>query len=130
MPQIRRAGERAQLREKPVNFRYLAGTVLVAGLIVSQTTAAADRADQQVSRLNPIIVTAARVPQLQSESLAATTVITREEIERLQPQSVQELLRWTPGISVTNQGGAGRLTSVFMRGTQSNHTLVLINGVR
>ncbi|HVG81969.1 MAG TPA: TonB-dependent receptor, partial [Methylomirabilota bacterium] len=60
---------------------------------------------------------------------SSTTVITAEEIERRQFRSMPELLQAVPGLAVVQSGGPGQLTSVFSRGTESNHTLVLINGV-
>lgn len=113
--------------------RFLLSSLLaLTGLVFLLPAQAAQstKANEDRAQLDAIFVTASRTPQPQSETLAATTVITREEIERLQPQSVQELLRWTPGISVSNQGGAGKNTSIYIRGTNSTHTLVLINGVR
>lgn len=116
-----------------MNFRYPASMALLfAGASVVQVAQgmATDRGEVQASHLNPIVVTATRSSQRVADTLAATTVITRAEIERLQPRSVQELLRWTPGVSVTNSGGLGKATSIHIRGTNSDHVLVLINGVR
>ena len=79
---------------------------------------------------NYSVVTATRTPQLRSETLAPTTVITRADIERLQARSVQELLQRSPGVSISNQGGDGKLTSLFLRGTESDQILVLVDGVR
>jgi vitamin B12 transporter len=78
----------------------------------------------------PIIVTAARSAQTADETLASVTVITRDEIERRQPQDIVDLLRTQPGIDVVRSGGPGGDIALFMRGTNSNHTLVLIDGVR
>ncbi|TVQ68622.1 MAG: TonB-dependent receptor, partial [Oceanospirillales bacterium] len=64
------------------------------------------------------------------QTLAATTVITRADIERQQPESVAQLLRGTPGVEFASTGGAGSMTSLFLRGSNSNHTLVLIDGVK
>jgi vitamin B12 transporter len=80
--------------------------------------------------LDPIIVTATRTAQTADASLAAVTVITREELERRQAQSVQDLLRGLPGVDIANKGGPGKATSVFLRGTESDHVLVLIDGVK
>lgn len=77
-----------------------------------------------------IIITATRVAQTADETLAPVTVITREDIERQQAQSVQDVLRGTPGLSIANAGGAGKATSVFLRGTESDHVLVLIDGIK
>ncbi len=79
---------------------------------------------------DPIVITASRTAETVDESLAPVTVITREAIERLQAQSVQDLLRALPGVGVVNNGGPGKTTSVFLRGTESDHVLVLIDGVR
>lgn len=77
-----------------------------------------------------VIVTATRTAQTVDSSLASVTVINRADIEQLQAQSLQDLLRGVAGISITNNGGAGKLTSIFMRGTESDHVLVLIDGVK
>lgn len=82
------------------------------------------------TELGPIIVTVTRTAQTVDETLAAVTVITRKDIERRQAQSVQDLLHGLPGLSITNSGGAGKATSVFMRGTESDHVLVLIDGIK
>ncbi len=79
---------------------------------------------------SPIVVTATRTAQTADETLASVTVITRQVIERSQAQSVQDLLRGEPGISIANNGGPGKATSVFLRGTESDHVLVLIDGVK
>ena len=59
-----------------------------------------------------------------------TTVITEEEIENAQTESVSEILRRVPGLNVVQSGEPGSVTSVFTRGTESDHTLVMIDGVR
>ncbi len=82
------------------------------------------------NKLNPIIVTATRTAQTADETLTSVTVITREDIERSQSQDVAGLLRTVAGIDVARNGGSGNSTSVFMRGTESDHTLVLIDGIR
>ncbi len=80
--------------------------------------------------IDPIIVTATRTAQTADETLSSVTVITRKEIERQQAQSVQDLLRGIPGVDIANNGGPGKATSVFLRGTESDHVLVLIDGVK
>ncbi len=77
-----------------------------------------------------VVVTATRTARTADETLASVTVITRADIERRQVQSVADLLRGEPGLSVTNNGGAGKATQVLMRGTESDHVLVLIDGVK
>ncbi|GAC1620206.1 MAG: TonB-dependent vitamin B12 receptor [Nevskia sp.] len=80
--------------------------------------------------LDAVIVTATRTPQRQSESTAATIVIDRAQIEAAQAGDIAELLRFNAGFDLGRSGGPGQQTSVFVRGGESNHTLVLIDGVR
>ncbi|WP_425479948.1 TonB-dependent vitamin B12 receptor [Lysobacter capsici] len=80
--------------------------------------------------LDQVVVTATRTAQTQDATLAAVTVIDRDEIERRQPSSLPDLLRGTPGVSLANNGGAGKSTSLFLRGTESDHVLVLIDGIK
>ena len=97
---------------------------VTALLFVSPSLCAAD------SDAEPIVVTATRTARTVDETLAAVTVITRDDIERLQATSVEEVLRGVPGVSLTNNGGAGKASSVFVRGTNSDHVLVLIDGIK
>src|SRR5262249_14388723 len=57
-------------------------------------------------------------------------VITRTDIDRLQPHSVDELLTGLVGINVAVNGDLGKTTSVYVRGTESDHVLVLIDGIK
>lgn len=77
-----------------------------------------------------IIVTANRTPMPESKVGLSVSVIGAEDIERLQTPGVTELLRTVPGMSVTRSGGAGTLSSIFVRGASSDHTVALIDGVK
>jgi vitamin B12 transporter len=77
-----------------------------------------------------VIVTAARVPEPEDQSLFSVTVLTRADIEARQVSSVQDLLADLAGIDIDNSGGLGQQSSVFIRGADSDHTLLLIDGVR
>lgn len=79
---------------------------------------------------DPIVVTPSGTDTPWSDTLASVTVITREEIDHAQASDVAELLRFTAGVELGRSGGPGQQTSVFIRGANSNHTLVLIDGVR
>jgi len=78
--------------------------------------------------LESITVTANRMPS--ENVLAAITVITREDIERLQLTDLPTLLSRQPGIDIAISGGTGKQSSIFMRGTNSNHVLLLVDGVK
>lgn len=103
--------------------------------MVIMPLAAADAAAGSIPQNNypfekPIIVTAARTAQSADVSLASATVITREDIERQQSRSIQDLLRGVTGVSIMNHGGPGKSTFVQMRGTESDHIMVMIDGIR
>lgn len=84
----------------------------------------------QAVTLEPVIVTASRTALGMDDALAAVTLLNRADIERHQPQSLIELLRGLPGIDITNNGGLGKVSSVLLRGSESGHVLVLIDGVK
>lgn len=86
--------------------------------------------DSTAVELDPLIVTASGVEQTASEALAAVTVISRAQIERSQALDLAELLRFNAGLDVARNGGVGQTTSLFVRGAESNHTLLLIDGQR
>ena len=77
-----------------------------------------------------IVITANRTEQDINDTLAAVEVITREDIERIQPTSITDLLENIAGLDIVHNGGAGQSSSLFTRGSNSDHTLVLIDGVR
>lgn len=79
---------------------------------------------------SPIIVTATRTAQTVDDSLASVTVITAEQIAQKQPNDLHELLTAISGIDISNSGGIGKATSIYMRGTNSSHVLFLIDGIR
>ncbi|MGN6513443.1 MAG: TonB-dependent vitamin B12 receptor [Lysobacteraceae bacterium] len=84
----------------------------------------------EAARLDQVVVTATRTAITVDDALAAVDVITREDIDRSQARSLPELLRGRAGLTLVNQGGLGKLTTLFLRGAESDHVLVLVDGVR
>jgi len=78
---------------------------------------------------NAIVVTATRSAQTADDTLAAVSVISRTDIDNTQAESIVELLQHEAGIDILRSGGPAQQTSLFMRGTNSDHTLVLIDGM-
>lgn len=76
-----------------------------------------------------VVVTASRIEEPLTATVASVTVITRADIERLRPHSVLELLAGLQGISVAS-GDLGKNVSLFVRGTNPDHVLVLIDGIK
>ncbi|EQB2603403.1 TonB-dependent receptor domain-containing protein [Aeromonas salmonicida] len=97
--------------------------LLVAALLPTAAFA------QTTIPVNPtLVITANRVEQPISSVLAPVVVIDRAEIESRQVQSLPALLKTLPGVQITTLGGRGHMSSLFIRGTNSNHSLVLMNG--
>jgi vitamin B12 transporter len=86
--------------------------------------------DSPQEPLDIILVTASRTPVPMIDVGSSTTVITRDQIERQQARYVTDLLRAVPGFAVSQSGTFGSQTQVRVRGSEANHVLVLIDGVR
>ncbi|MBE1162463.1 TonB-dependent receptor [Dyella sp. 7MK23] len=100
------------------------------GLALASQAGHAQTATDPNSTLSPVIVTATRTAITENDALSSVSVITREDIDRLQPTSVSDLLNGLPGVSIAQTGGIGEATSLYLRGTNPTHVLVLIDGVR
>ncbi|EJD6402290.1 TonB-dependent vitamin B12 receptor BtuB [Providencia alcalifaciens] len=82
------------------------------------------------SQSDQLVVSANRFEQPISSILAPVTVVTREDIDHWQSNTVVDVLRRLPGVDIAQSGGMGQQSSLFIRGTESRHVLVLIDGVR
>ncbi len=85
---------------------------------------------QAQSLQEPIVITASRTPITADEALASVSVLTREQIEQSTAQDLPGLLNTLPGVSISRNGGRGQNSSLYLRGTNRDHVLVLVNGVR
>ncbi len=95
------------------------------GLAFSAPTFAADNIN-----LDDVVVTASRVPQPRESVIADVTVINAEQIQSAGQSTFIELLQTQPGIEISSNGGAGKTSSIFMRGTNGGHVVVLVDGMR
>jgi len=100
-------------------------------LLLTAFSAPAWSQDEKPLELEPVlVVTPSRMVEPLAGALATVNVISREDIELSAAQDLFELLRLQPGIDIVRTGGAGAQTSIFLRGSNSNHVLVLVDGVR
>jgi len=101
-------------------------SLLYSSLSFAEQTSAAtiDKADET------IVITANRSIQDKFDTLASVNIFTRENIEQIQPLSISDLLGRVAGISINTQGTSAHKTSAFVRGTNSDHVLILVDGVR
>lgn len=93
-------------------------------LYCAQTGAYAEEA------VPPVVVTASRQPVGVSEVLHEVTLIDRQALELTGSSTLEEVLARQPGIEMSANGSSGSLSSIFIRGTNSNHVLLLIDGMR
>jgi len=98
---------------------------IIAALIVAAAPFALAQSPE-----NAVVVTAARLPQARSQTLQPVKIITAEDIAQGGQQTVVEILQTLGGVEIVSNGGFGQPSSVFMRGANSGHTLVLVDGMR
>ena len=80
--------------------------------------------------IQEVVVTASRVAEAEKASAASVTVIDKQQIERLGEPLLPALLRLSPSLAVSQSGPAGSLTDVRIRGSEANHTLLFVDGIR
>jgi vitamin B12 transporter len=110
--------------------RNITHHILALSIALALPHAAFAQSDESATELDEVVVTATRTQVAVQDSLLPVEVIDREEIERSQARSLQGLLQGRAGISLSNQGGLGKLTTINIRGTESDHVLVLVDGIR
>lgn len=103
--------------------------VTTLGGLWGNTQALANQQDT-TALIETMVVTGTRLANTAESTPRHTTVITREAIERRRDASVIDLLRSIAGIQVTQYGGRGGVSSIFVRGAEPNFTVVLLNGVK
>jgi vitamin B12 transporter len=104
---------------------------IVVALLLCVGSAAFPAFAQELAEpeIGEVVVTATRTADPVGAATKSFTVITAEEIEAKQAQTVREALRTVPGFSLSQTGGLGTQTSTFLRGSESDHTLFLIDGI-
>lgn len=102
-------------------------SVAIAAALSTQLISTAASAQDE---LEETVVTATRTPVALDALGAPVIVITRNDIERSLATDVSELLQGQAGLEIARNGGPGQTTTLFTRGTDSNHTVVLVDGVR
>ncbi len=108
-------------------MRYGKGSMAVAVLLACFGMPAwAD--EDNVTRVEPVQVTATRIPRKVSEQASSVSVVTREDIELQSPPLASDLVRNQPGVDVLRSGSPGGIENIKIRGGRAAHTLVLIDG--
>ena len=125
----------AAVRLETYRMRFrLAPLAAAVALLIPALSAAPAHAEAaappQAKDLDQVVVTATRTLLDVDAVLAPVEVIDRDAIERSQARSLPDLLAGRAGVSLANQGGTGKLTTLFLRGAESDHIVVLVDGIR
>jgi len=112
-------------RREPVTLRNLAALVLAA---LAAARALAD--EPEGAKVEPVVVTATRTPEPLSSVIQPIELITDRQIDQAGQDTLTDLLQQQANVEVATTGGYGQPSSIFLRGSNSSHTLVLIDGVR
>jgi len=106
-----------------------AATLLAVPFICRAQDATSSALSNSEAETQGIVVSATRIETPINEIGSSVTLIPAEEIERNQRRTLPDLLQTVPGLNIVQTGGPGGKTSVFMRGSNSNHTKVIIDGI-
>lgn len=110
-------------------FALYAGSAL--SLLASPAMAAQQLTDPgQDPGVAELVVTATRSPMRLDKVGSSISVLTLSDIQRSQLSGATELLAATPGVTFSRNGSLGKATSVYIRGAESDQTVVLIDGVK
>jgi len=109
--------------KKTILALTIASTFASSLAFANTTQISADETETMLITSNPY-------NQSTDEIMSTVSIINRVDIDRIQPKSVAELLQTTAGIDIASNGGPAQTTSIFVRGTNSTHTLFLVDGVR
>ena len=108
----------------------LSRLALAVALLPASTLYAVADSSEDALKLSNTVITANRAAEERTDTMAAVTVFTRADIDRLQPVNVPDLLNRVPGVQVQQSGGRGSVTGVFIRGTSTARSIVLVDGMR
>ncbi len=103
---------------------------LIYGIIFTLLNTPVLVSAQEAIDLGQVVITATKTEEELKKVSSSVTVITREDIENKKVATTAELLREVPGLDVARSGGPGKMTSIYLRGGNSGHVLVLIDGIQ
>lgn len=115
-----------------IHYPGLARTALAFAIATSAFSAASQETPEQIAGpADPIVVTATRTPTRYNQLIPDVSVVDQETIRDYGPQApISDILANEPSITIRSTGGMGTTTSVKLRGTESNQTILLVDGLR
>lgn len=103
--------------------------IILSSLLVTQLLTTNVFAGNEL-KTSDVFVTATRTPIPKNNVISDITIITEQDIQRAGSSSLPELLQKQPGIEIANLGGAGKVSTIGIRGTSSTHSVILVDGIR
>ncbi len=114
-----------------MTFRFLtAGAAATFTLLPLAAISDVSAEGEQYAMLDPVVVTPTLTSRTADATLSSVTVVDEQTLREQQPVDMADLLRGQPGVDTTGNGSFGKNASVFIRGTSSDATLLLVDGVR
>ncbi|MCG8393996.1 MAG: TonB-dependent receptor [Pseudomonadales bacterium] len=113
-----------------MTFRLLAAGAAVSLSVWPLAAQSDDIRTPQYAALDPVVVTPTLTSRTTDASLSSVTVVDEQTLREQQPVDMTDLLRGQPGVDTSGNGSYGKNASVFIRGTSSDATLLLVDGVR
>ncbi len=102
----------------------------VAAGVAAASALAADPESPASATADPVVVTATRTPEPLSATIRPVELIPAEVIQRSGQDTLTEMLQQQANVEITSNGGPGQTSGIFLRGANSSHTLVLLDGIR
>ena len=115
-------------RREQTTLKSLAG--LTAAAVAASSVLAAEPERPAETKAEPVVVTATRTPEPLSSVIQPIELITEQQIQQAGQDTLTELLQSLANVEIAANGGFGQISSVFLRGSNGSHTLVLIDGIR
>jgi vitamin B12 transporter len=112
------------------SFNAQRGIVLACAAACASFAGTSNAQSSQESQLKPVVVTATRNETRADELVSEVVVIDKVQIEQSSGRTLTELLSRTAGVQFASNGGLGKSASVYIRGTEARHTILLVDGVR
>jgi vitamin B12 transporter len=109
---------------------FLGVAVMLSALAIQAGGAVIDAPGSDTVEMEPVVVTATGTDVPLKDSTQSVTVITDTQVQERQAVRVEEMLRYVPGVTVSQSGGQGGITSLYIRGGNANMTQVLFNGIQ
>lgn len=127
---MRRDVRRPSGRSLPSFIVPFFSLAVVSAALAQSGPAAPSGAEQEPTLTESVVVSANLTPTEEARVGSSVTVIDAEQLAAQPHATALEVLRAIPGLALVQNGGPGRAASAFLRGANSSHTLVLVDGVR